>query len=125
MQVFKTREFGRFSRKERIGDDQLCEAIERAANGLVDADLGGGVIKQRIARHGQGRSGGYRSIIAFRSSKRGVFMYGFAKSGKANLSDKELVIYKRLALILLGASNADLAHMLATGELIEVDCNDE
>ncbi len=123
LRVFATKEFARFARKERLGPDQLCEAVDRASSGLVDADLGGGVIKQRVARQGQGRSGGFRTIIAFRSGDRSIFMYGFAKNRKANLSDDELVVYRRLAEIFLGADNAMLGRLLAADELKEVDCD--
>ncbi|MGQ0456254.1 MAG: type II toxin-antitoxin system RelE/ParE family toxin [Hyphomicrobium sp.] len=123
MRVFATKEFARFARKERIGSSQLCEAVCRARNGLIDADLGGGVIKQRVARQGQGRSGGYRTIIAFRSGDRSIFMYGFAKSGKANLSDDELEVYRRLATVFLEADAAILQRLIAAGELKEVECD--
>ena len=66
MRTFKTRPFARFTHRECIADEALCDAVERAERGLVDADLGGGVIKQRIAWRGQGRSGGFRTIVAFR-----------------------------------------------------------
>ena len=123
MRVFTTKEFGRFARKSRVGDDQLCEAIDRAQRGLMDADLGGGVIKQRVARPGQGRSGGYRTIIAFRPADRSVFMYGFAKSGRANLTAGELAVYKKLAVVFLGASAKELDGLLDSGELNEVACD--
>ena len=123
MRVFTTKEFGRFARKSRICHDQLCEAIDRAQRGLMDADLGGGVIKQRVARPGQGRSGGYRTIIAFRSADRSVFMYGFAKSGQANLAAGELAVYKTLAVVFLGASTKELDGLLDSGEMIEVACD--
>jgi hypothetical protein len=80
LRVFTTKVFARFARKERLDDRQLCEAIARAERGLVDADLGGNLIKQRVARSGRGRSGGYRTVVAFRASQRSVFLYGFAKS---------------------------------------------
>jgi hypothetical protein len=72
MRVFKTRDFARFARKEGIDDARLCEAIERAERGLIDDDLGGGVIMQRVARPGKGRSGGYRTLIAYRTEARAV-----------------------------------------------------
>src|SRR5580658_5139225 len=78
--VFKTRWFQRFARKERIRDAVLLDAVARAEKGQLDADLGGGVIKQRIARPGQGKSGGYCTIIVFKQGQRAVFVYGFAKS---------------------------------------------
>ena len=80
MRIFKTRGFARFARKERLGDRELREAIARAERGIVDADLGGHVIKQRVARSGQGRSGGYCTVIAYRSQTRAVFLFGFAKT---------------------------------------------
>ena len=123
MRVFVTKEFARFARKERIGSSQLCEAVRRAGSGLIDADLGGGVIKQRVARQGQGRSGGYRTIIAFRSGDRSVFMYGFAKNSKANLADDELEVYHRLATVFLDIDTALLQRMIAAGELKEVECD--
>jgi hypothetical protein len=123
LRVFKTKEFARFSRKERIGDESLCDAFKRAEDGLLDADLGGGVIKQRVARPGQGRSRGYRTIIAFRSKQRSVFMHGFAKSGKANLNDEELAVYQALAQLFLGMRDAEITEAHDEGELIEVNCN--
>lgn len=68
MQVFKTRWFSRFAKQEGIGDWALIQAVERAERGLIDADLGGGLIKQRVARQGKGRSGGYRVIVAYRAN---------------------------------------------------------
>ena len=125
MRVFATKEFARFARKERIGSSQLCEAVRRAGSGLIDADLGGGVIKQRVARQGQGRSGGYRTIIAFRSGDRSVFMYGFAKNSKASLSDDELEVYRRLATAFLEADTAIMQRLIAADELKEVECDDQ
>ena len=86
MRIFKSRWFQRFARKEAIGDAALRETIARAERGQVDADLGGGVIKQRIARAGEGKSKGYRTIIFFRRGSNAFFMYGFAKSQRANIA---------------------------------------
>ena len=96
MRVFKTRGFARFARSERISDASLSEAVRRAEPGLVDADLGGGVIKQRVARPGQGRSGGYRVLIAYRAKARAVFLFGFAKSAQANIEDDELATLREI-----------------------------
>ena len=95
--TFVTRWFERFARKERIRDQALLDAVARAEKGQVDADLGGGVIKQRIARAGQGKSGGYRTIVFFRRGERAVFAYGFAKSDKANLDADEEKQFKEAA----------------------------
>jgi hypothetical protein len=80
MRVLETRSFARFARRAAISDVSLCEAVDRAEKGLIDADLGGGIIKQRVARTGQGRSGGYRTLIAYRSRRRSIFIHGFAKA---------------------------------------------
>jgi hypothetical protein len=74
VRVFKSRRFAKFARKERISDASLCKAVKYAEQGLVDVDYGGGVIKQRIARPNEGKSGGYRSIILFR---RGLRAFSF------------------------------------------------
>ena len=96
MRVFATRVFARFARKEHLDDNRLCEAIARAECGSVDADLGANLIKQRV-RPGGGRSGGYRTVIAYRVSQRSVFLYGFAKSERDNIDDRELNDLKKLA----------------------------
>ena len=91
MAIYQLKTFARFARGEKIPDDKLTEAVERAARGLVDADLGGGLIKQRVARKGQGRSGGYRMMIAFRGADFSVFLLGLAKSDESNVDDRQLI----------------------------------
>jgi hypothetical protein len=90
------------------------------AAGRYDADLGGGVFKQRVAREGAGKSGGFRTIVLFRVGSHSFFAHGFAKSDKANVSAKELKALKRLADVLLGFSKAQLEAARAAGELIEI-----
>lgn len=124
MRIFKTRAFGRFARKERISDAALCEAIDRAERGLVDADLGGHVIKQRVARPSQGRSGGYRTLVAFRIETRAVFLHGFAKSEQDNISDDELRELRKAAGEVLGWSDEEVATLLDGGKWLEVKCDD-
>ena len=82
MRVFKTRWFARFAKREDISDDRLADAIARAERGLIDAKLGGGLIKQRVARPSKGKSGGYRTLMAYRSGQRAVFLFGFAKRSR-------------------------------------------
>ena len=124
MRIFKTKLFARFARRERINDDALREAVERVEKGLVDADLGGGVIKQRIARQGQGRSGGYRVLLAFRDKERTVFVYGFAKSDRDNIDDQELAVVRVVSASWLAADAKMLGLALAQGLLIEVRNDD-
>jgi hypothetical protein len=125
MQVFKTRWFARFARQEKIADDGLREAIERAERGLVDADLGGGFIKQRIARQGQGRSGGYRVIIAYRAKDRGIFLFGFAKSDQENIGSDELAFLRELAKNWLAADATKVRNEIETGNLQEIEDDEE
>jgi hypothetical protein len=124
MRVVATKVFARFARKEGIEDEQLCEAVTRAGRGLIDVELGGNLIKQRVARRGGGRSGGYRTIIAYRDTKCGVFLYGFAKSERENIDSRELDDLKRLAKLYLGYSEAQILTALEQGELREVKCDD-
>lgn len=120
VQIFKTKIFARFARREGIADRSLCAAVERAERGLVDADLGGAVIKQRVAREGQGRSGGYRVLLAFRSKDRTVFLYGFAKNERDNIANDELTTLREIAASWLTADPHQLNQAVATGLLQEV-----
>jgi hypothetical protein len=120
MRVFKTKVFARFARKERINDRELIEAIERAEQGLIDAALGGGLIKQRIARPGSGRSGGYRAVIALRTKERAIFIHGFAKNDQANIGTKELEILQDIARAFLSASFEVLENAVSDGKLYEI-----
>jgi hypothetical protein len=118
--VFKTRWFTRFARGERITDDGLSEAIARAGQGLIDADLGGGVLKQCVARPGPGRSSGYRLLIAYRAQHRAVFLYGFAKREWENIEPNELMTLREIAAQWLAADAKHIARALNEGVLQEV-----
>jgi hypothetical protein len=124
VRIFKTKEFARFARRAGISDEVLCDAIDRAERGLIDADLGGGLIKQRVARPGQGRSGGHRTVIVWRAGQCSFFVYGFAKSGQADLTPKELEVYQRIAGLLLGYDDDAIKGAMAANELVELTCDD-
>ena len=124
MRLFKTKWFMRYARQEKLEDHSLCDAIERAERGLVDVDLGGGIIKQRVARKGQGRSGGYRLLIAYRSGKRAVFLYGFAKSERDNIEADELETLKEIGAAWLDAKKERLEYAIKEGILGEVNYED-
>jgi hypothetical protein len=94
LRVFKTKWFARFARREGIADSKLLATLREIEKGLIDADYGGGLIKKRVARDGGGKSGGYRSIIAYRSEEKCIFMFCFAKSDKGNLNINEVAQYK-------------------------------
>ena len=123
MRIFKNKWFVRFARKENIGDGQLCDAIARAEKGLIDADLGGGLIKQRVSRRGEGRSGGYRTIAAYRAKSKAFFVYGFAKNERDNVDAMELSGFRRLAQVALGLADRDVDRLIQNKELEEVNCN--
>lgn len=120
MRVFKTKWLARFSRHEQITEADLQEAIARAERGLIDADLGGGLIKQRVARRGQGRSGGYRMIVAYRTTDRAVFLYGFAKNERENIGQNELMELRQVGLNWLNAPPQKIAQAIEDGKLQEV-----
>jgi hypothetical protein len=124
VRIFKLKTFARFTRRERIADVSLCEAIEQAERGLVDADLGGGLIKQRVARAGQGKRGGYRMLIAFRSKLRAVFLFGFAKNESDNIDDDQLATLRETAALWLAADAQKIERAIKDGLLIEVRHDD-
>ena len=125
MRVFKTKWFVRFARRQGIDDAALCSAVARAEKGMIDADLGGGVIKQRIARPKEGRSGGFRSIVLFRSGDKAFFVYGFPKSARGNVRTDELKGFRELAGAMFGFDDAAPAQALASGAIQEVPCDEQ
>jgi hypothetical protein len=125
VRVFVTRWFARFARREGIADADLRNAVRRAESGLIDADLGGGVVKQRIARPSAGTRGGFRSIVIFRAGERAIFVYGFAKSARATIRPDELLGFRELAAEMLGYDDAALARALASGALKEVGSDEQ
>jgi len=95
--------------------------VKRAESGLVDADLGGGVIKQRVARPGTGKSGGYRTLILFRQGDRAIFAFGFAKSAQANISKAYLALLRDAATEALEWNDEELDRLVVSGTLVEID----
>ena len=125
MKVYKSKWFAKFARKERIADAKLCEAVRNVERGRIDADYGGGVVKQRISRPNEGKSGGYRSIILFRKGERSFFVYGFPKNEQDNIDQCDERDFKELASVLLNLSESDLAGLVAAAGYEEVNCDDE
>jgi hypothetical protein len=120
VRIFQNAWFQRFARRERIPDKALRDAIDQAEKGSIDADLGGHVIKQRIARPGQGKSGGYRTIIVFRKGDKAFFVYGFAKSERDNIDRAETEAFKKAAKGLLALSDEQIGTLIENGALTEV-----
>jgi hypothetical protein len=123
MRIFKNKSFARFSWKNEIPDGDLCETIGDANRGLIAADLGGGVIKQRVARKGAGKSGGFRMLILFRAGKRAIFVHGFAKNEVNNIGRDDLTALKKLASSMLAYRDDELDMTLSAGTLTEVTCD--
>lgn len=120
MRVFKNAWFERFARKEKISAEALWEAVERAEQGQIDADLGGGVIKQRIARPGGGKSKGYRSIVLYRKDDKAFFVFGFPKSEQDNIREDEEVQFKKMAKQVLALTDEQLQLLIVKGQFEEV-----
>ena len=97
MAVYETRWFNRWARKEGLAASSLCAAVKEMTHGLIDADLGGGLVKKRIGRAGRGKSGGYRTLVATNHGKRWVFLFGFPKNERSNIDKDETEALKKLA----------------------------
>lgn len=106
------KDFAREARRSGLGDDALRDAVDRAEAGTIDADLGGGLIKQRVARPGQGRSGGFRTIIAYRKGARAIFLHLFAKARQSNIGPTELETYLKLAKLYDVLDDAQLDELV-------------
>jgi hypothetical protein len=105
---------------KRIYRTELRDIVNILEAGQAEANLGGGVYKVRIARPGEGKSGGYRLIVVFRSGERTFFRYGFAKSVRATISEKEERNHKRVAKFLLSLNDGQLDALVKTGQYTEI-----
>lgn len=123
--VYKGKAFARFCKKASISDADLWKAAHLANEGLIEADLGSGVIKQRIARAGEGKSGGSRSIILFKKDDRAVYVYGFEKKDRANIDRRELEAFRELAEVVLGYTEAEMSQRVKDGALVNVEAKEE
>jgi hypothetical protein len=124
MRIFKSKEFAKFAQKVRLGDSLLCRAVEEIHAGIVDANLGGGVYKQRVRRAGSGKSGSFRTILLLRWEDVAIFVDGFRKSDKSNISSEELKVFRMIAKNLLFHPES-IAAALEEEKLIEVICEEE
>jgi len=120
LRIFKVKPFTRFAEKENIADDSLCKVIKELEEGKIDAKLGNGLYKQRLARTNQGKSTGYRCIIVYKHDNFAFFLYGFSKSNKENLSPDELTEYKKAAGIFLNISKEQIEAMISSNRLTEI-----
>lgn len=125
MRALKTKSFARWADGDGLSDEALATAVAEMNQGLVDAHLGGQVVKKRVALPGRGKRGGTRTLVAFRQNEKAFFVYGFAKNERANIGDKELKALKLLAKELLNFPAASLTKAIKAGELIEIEVNDD
>mgnify|MGYP006212018943 FL=1 len=121
--IFKTRHFQRWMRKTELTDQVLCTAVAEMVQGLIDADLGGGVVKKRVGLAGRGKRGGARTLVATNKGSRWFFVFGFEKNDRANIDDDEREALQTLAADLLARTPAQLTLAVEDGALLEI-CND-
>ena len=122
--VFKTRHFSRWMRKTELTDRTLCVAVAEMIQGLIDADLGSGVVKKRVGLAGRGKRGGARTLIATNKGDRWFFVFGFEKNERANIADDELEALQELATHLLARTGRQLDEAIQDGSLQEI-CDDD
>ena len=120
MRIFKSKWFAKLARKEEISDEKLIQAVNDADAGNIDVDYGGGVIKQRISRSKTRKSGGYRTIILYRHGDKAFFVYGFAKNVLQNIDKADVQGFKKLAKVMLSATEPQTELMLDKGEIEEI-----
>ncbi len=125
MAIYKTRYFTRWARKEGLNDLSLCNAVREMTEGLYEADLGGGLLKKRVARAGQGKRGGFRTLIATNKEDHWFFVYGFLKNERSNIDKDEEHGLKKLAEYLLSLSGQELKNSMLNDGLIEVICDEK
>ena len=120
MRVFKIRHFQRWMRKTELTDAALCKAVEEMVSGLIDADLGGGVVKKRVGLAGRGKRGGVRTLVATNRGNRWFFLFGFEKNDRANITEEELEGLQALASDLLARTGKQLNDAVDDGMLQEI-----
>jgi len=120
VRIFRNKSFTRFAKKADLDDAALRKAVDDVERGLIDAKLGGGVIKQRVARAGKGKSGGFRTIILHKAGVLAIFVHGFAKNDQGNIQANELAALKLLASQILSYDDRAISRAVESGTLIEV-----
>lgn len=120
MRILKSKRFANFARKEGLPDEKLRHGVKDAKAGKIDADYGGGLIKQRIARPGEGKSGGYRAIMLYRRGDKAFFVYGIPKSERDNIDEAEERAFKDLGKLVFAATAEPLDKLVKDGKFLEV-----
>ena len=123
MVIYLTRWFDRWARKQGLTASSICSAVREMTRGQYDADLGGGLFKKRIARPGQGKSSGFRTLVATNKGDRWIFVFGFSKNERGNIDKDEDEALKKFAAHLLSLTAQALSKAQRAGELMEVNCD--
>ena len=123
--VFKTRHFSRWMRKTELSDRTLCQAVEEMVHGLIDAELGGGIVKKRVGVFGRGKRGGARTLVATNKDNRWFFVFGFEKNERSNISDGELEALQDIAFDLLSRADWQLDEAIRDNSLQEIFHDDQ
>ena len=124
MRIYKSKWFSKWADKEGLQDSDLTIAVQEMQYGLIDADLGGHVVKKRVGLNGQGKRGGVRTLLAFKIDEKAFFMFGFAKNQQDNIDKKALKTLRLMAKELLSYSEKQILTAINKGELIEVKHNE-
>ena len=124
MRLFKNKLFSKWAEKEGLSDHALWVAVDEMGRGLIDAELGGHIVKKRVAIGSRGKSGGVRTLLAYKVADKAFFIYGFAKNARVNIGNDELKALKYLAKELLGYSDKTIKNALKSGVLIEVESDE-
>lgn len=120
IRIFQTKNFARWAKKESITNEILIKSVFEIQDGLIDANLGGGLIKKRLQKNTRGKSGGYRTLVAFKNKDRSIFIFGFSKNERDNLDSSELALYKSLSKLYLNVSTKMLEVMCQNKQMYEV-----
>jgi len=120
MSAFMSKPFSKWAASEGIGNDDLRCALTEIVDGLIDAELGGGVIKKRVGVANRGKSSGARTILAYKSGKHTFFMFGFLKNQTDNITAQELKTLKAMAKEFFSYDQSDINKLTASGQLIEI-----
>ena len=125
MNIYLSKVFTRLARREGLTDVHICQAVAEMNRGLIDGNLGAGLVKKRIAIPGQGKSGGWRSLLGFQAGKQAFFLYLFSKNRLDNIEDDEMKALKRLTKYYLTLKPTEIKAALQCGELKEVNYSEK
>jgi hypothetical protein len=125
MRVLYDKEFSRFVKRSGLTEEMLCVTAKEIERGLVDAHLGGFLIKKRVRKPGMGKSGGYRTIVAYQHGNRLMFLHGFDKNDKDNITSRELSALHEFGDLYMSYAEAKVDELVACGLLTEVRCHEQ